>query len=161
MQRKPISDRVRGVITRLYDGRLLSDTALAGGEVIARGEHIIRYGIPLLGKPHLFIAPDLVVGDRGEMLIGETAWDFIMQRGHLFPRADVCGLGQDGADTMLFMRELDLALPCAVFVYASETDTKPLARLDALIASDTATFPTRLLEHIPRYDSLAAWRADG
>ena len=161
MQRQPISDRVRGVITRLHDGCLLSDSALDGGEIIARGELVTRYAIPLLGKPHLHIVPDLVVGDRGEMLRGETAWDFIKRRGHLFPRADVCGQGQDGADTMLFMRELDLALACAVFVYASETDTKPLARLDALIAADAATFPKRLLDCLPRFDSLDAWRADG
>ena len=161
MQRQAVSDSARGVITRLDSSCLLSADALSSGEIIARGELEIRYGIPLLGKPHLHIVPDLVVGDRGEMLTGDTAWNFIMERGHLFPRADVCGLGQDGADAMLFMRELDLALPCAVFAYRDLADTQPLARLDLLIATDTATFPKRLLDYLRRFDSLDAWRADG
>ena len=160
MQRQPISDIVDGLVTRLPDGALLSDAPLGAGETLAQGEITVRYGIALLGKPHRCLVPDLVVADRGEILTGEAAWHFIMERGHLFPRADVLGYGGDGADEELFLKELDLALPFAVFAYRDAADTLPLARLDALITAEADSFPKRLLEHLPRYPQLSAWRAD-
>lgn len=161
MQRLPISDSVRGWLTRLDDRWLLSDHALVGGSVAAQGELTVRYGIRILGKPQLTIVPDLVVADRGEMLIGEAAWRFIIERGHLFPRADVCGRFADGADEMLFLKQLDLALPFAVYAYDAAANVKPLARIDALIAHAASAFPGRLLEHLPHFRRLADWRADG
>ncbi|MCY4466419.1 MAG: hypothetical protein OXE46_12870 [Chloroflexi bacterium] len=160
MQRLPISDSVRGLLMRLDDCWLLADHALVGGRVAAQGELILRYGISILGKPQFTIVPDLVVADRGEMLIGEAAWQFIIERGHLFPRADVCGRFEDGADEMLFLKQLDLALPFAVYVYADAADVKPLARIDGLVARDASAFPERLLAHLPNYSRLADWRAD-
>ncbi|MXX84068.1 MAG: hypothetical protein F4Y70_11500 [Chloroflexi bacterium] len=161
MQRLPISDSAHGWLTRLDERWLLADHALAGGWMAAQGELLLRYGIRILGKPHLAIVPDLVVADRGEMLVGEAAWQFIMERGHLFPRADVCGRMADGADEMLFLKQLDLALPVAVYAYADVEDVKALARLDAIIAQDATTFPARLLARLPRYRCLANWRAHG
>ncbi len=161
MERQAIADIVHGVVTRLHHGALLSQDMLGEGEILARGEFTIRYGITLLGKPHLVIVPDLVVADRGEMLTGETAWQFIRERGHLFPRADVLGHRGDGADAAHFLKELDLAHPFAVFAYREAADIVPLARLDALIVSDASNFPKRMLEHLPCYAQLAAWRADG
>ncbi len=161
MQRLPISDKVRGLLTRLDDSWLLADHALDRGRVVAGGELIVRYGISILGKPQDRLVPDLVVADRGEMLVGESAWHFITERGHLFPRADVCGRLADGTDEMLFLKQLDLALPCAVYAYADSADCKPLARIDALIAHDASAFPKRLLEHLPQCSRLADWRADG
>lgn len=160
MQRLPISDSIRGLLTRLDDSWLLADHALVGGRVAARGELIVRYGIRILGKPQFAIVPDLVVADRGEMLIGEAAWHFIIERGHLFPRADVCGRFEDGADETLFLKQLDLALPFAVYAYSETADVKPLARIDALIAHDASAFPERLLDQLPYYRRLADWRAD-
>ncbi len=161
MQRLPISDSVRGLLTRLGGNWLLADHALVGGKLVAAGELIVRYGIRILSKPQLTIVPDLVVADRGEMLIGEAAWHFIIKRGHLFPRADVCGRFEDGADETVFLKQLDLALPFAVYAYSEAADIKPLARLDALIAHDASAFPERLLDHLPQYSLLADWRADG
>ena len=160
MQRQPISDSVRGFVTRLPEGALLTGAPLDEGETLARGEIHIRYGITLLGKPQLCLVPDLVVADRGEMLTGEAAWHFIMQRGHLFPRADVLGHDGNGEDRELFLKELDLALPFVVLAYREAADSAPFARIDALIAGDAGTFPKRLLAHLPRYENLAVWRAD-
>lgn len=161
MQRLPISDSIRGSLTRVGDCCLLADQALFGGELLAAGgELIVRYGIRILGKPHLTIVPDLLVADRGEMLTGEAAWQFISERGHLFPRADVCGRFADGADEMLFLKQLDLALPFVVYAYGDAADTKPLARIDALIVRDASAFPRRLLKHLPHYSRLEDWRAD-
>ena len=161
MQRLPISDKVRGLLTRLNDSWVLADHALARGKVAAQGELIVRYGISILGKPQYRLVPDLVVADRGELLVGESAWHFITEHGHLFPRADVCGRMADGTDEMLFLKQLDLALPFAVYAYEDGADVKPLARIDALIAHDASAFPKRLLEHLPHYSRLRDWRADG
>lgn len=161
MQRLPISDSAHGWLTRLDDSWLLADHVLSGGHVAAQGELTVRYGISILGKPQHRFLPDLVVADRGEMLIGEAAWQFIIERGHLFPRADVCGRFADGTDDMLFLKQLDLALPFAVYAYKTAADVKPLARIDALIAHDASAFPKRLLHHLPHFRRLADWRADG
>ena len=60
----------------------------------------MRFGIPYLGKSHLSIVPDLLVLDYGEMLVGDIAWEFLMKSSHLFPRSDVLGYRNDGADEM-------------------------------------------------------------
>ncbi|MYD37230.1 MAG: hypothetical protein F4W97_00250, partial [Chloroflexi bacterium] len=90
MQRLPISDSAHGWLTRLDERWLLADHALAGGWLAAQGELLLRYGIRILGKPHLAIVPDLVVADGGEMLVGEAAMQLIMDRGNLFQSADKC-----------------------------------------------------------------------
>ena len=158
-QRLPLAERVRGLVTRLGEYALLAADELADGEVIAQGELIIRYGITYLGKPHLSIVPDLVVADYGELLNGEEAWDFLMRRGHLYPRADVCGQRNDGLDDMLALKQLDLDHAYDVFVYQEAADRRPFAQLSALIAVDRAVFPARLRQHLPGYDSLREWRA--
>jgi len=137
---------------------LLSAAELSVGEVIARGELILRYGITYLGKPHLSIVPHLVVADYGELLNGEEAWAFLMTNAHLYPRADVCGFLNDGTDEMVALKQLDFDYPLEVFVYRHVHDDRPLAKLSALIADDPVSYPERLLRHLPRFESLSAWR---
>lgn len=158
-QRLSVAERVRAIVTCLGDFALLSADELATGEVVAQGDLIIRYGITYLGKPHLSIVPDLVVADYGELLNGEEAWDFLMQSGHLYPRADVCGRRNDGLDDMPVIKQLDLDHAYDVFVYQQAADRRPFAQLSALIAEDRAVFPARLRQHLPGYDSLRDWRA--
>ena len=160
-ERQPISDQVSGVVTRIDGDSLLSLHALASGDKLAQGDVFARYGITFLGKPHLSLAPDLVVADYGEMLVGEAMWQFLMQSAHLYPRADVCGLDKDGKEEMVALKQLDLDHPYDVFVYRSDQDRRPLARLSGLIARDRSRFPQRLLAHLPCFDSLEAWRARG
>ncbi len=155
MQRASISDCVQGWLTRLDDRWLLTDHTLARGRLAWQGEFIIRYGVRILGKPQLSLVPDLVVADRGEMLSGEAAWQFINQRGHLFPRADVCGRLADGTDEMLFLKQLDLALPFAVLAYVDAEADQALAQLDAMIARDASAFPERLIAQLPHFSRLA------
>lgn len=159
--RQPIAEQVAGVVTRIGDGALLSSRKLSAGEEVAQGDLILRYGITYLGKPQLSIVPDLVVADYGELLQGEAAWEFLMERGHLYPRADVCGRRSDGQDDMVAVKQLDLDYPCDVFVYSDIMESKPLARVSALIAADRAKFPGRLVRHVAVYASLDQWRANG
>ena len=156
--RQPIADRVAGVVTEIERHALLSPAALPGGEAIIRGDLIIRYGITFLGKPQLSIVPHLVIADYGELLVGEEAWDFLMTSAHLYPRADVCGFLNDGRDEMVALKQLDFDYPFDVFVYQQLQDELPLARLGALVAGESAAYPERLLSHLPRFDSLNAWR---
>ncbi len=158
LPRQPISERVAGILTRLGADTLLSAKTLPAGEVIARGELILRYGITYLGRPQLAIVPDLVVADYGAMLSGEEAWNFLMERGHLYPRADVCGWRSDGESDMLRVKHLDLDYPYFVFAYSAELETQPFAIVSALIAPKPALFPDRLRAQLPVFRSLRAWQ---
>ena len=158
IDRQPISDQVEGFVTAIGGRALLSAVALDEGELTARGALTLRYGITFLGKPHLSIVPSLVVADYGELLKGEEAWDFLMTSAHLYPRADVCGFRSDGADEMTAVKQLDFDAPYDVFVYRDSQGHQPLAKLAGLIAAEGASYPERLLRHLPRYESLNAWR---
>ncbi|MCY3864806.1 MAG: hypothetical protein OXG68_05130 [Chloroflexi bacterium] len=158
IQRQPIAERVSGVVTELDGQALLSPAELPAGNVIARGQLILRYGITFLGKPQFSIVPNLVVADYGELLNGEAAWDFLMTSAHLYPRADVCGLLNDGSDEMVALKQLDFDYPFDVFVYRDFHDDRPLAALSALIAGAPPAYPERLLRRLPRFVSLSAWR---
>lgn len=160
-EREPISERVSAAVTRVDGGALLSHSSLAAGDELAQGGLTLRYGITYLGKPQLSIVPDLVVADYGEMLVGEAMWQFLMQSAHLYPRADACGLDRDGNEEVIVLKQLDFDHPYDVFVYRERKDRIPLARLSAVIASEQTHFPQRLLAHLPRFDSLDAWRAHG
>lgn len=157
MQRQPIADQLTGVVTEVDGQALLSSVELSDGAAIAHGELTIRYGITYFGKPQVSIVPDLVVADYGELLIGEAAWEFLMTSAHLYPRADVCGLRNDGVDDMVAVKQLDIDYPNDVFVYRQLEDEQPFAALSALIDADSASYPERLLRHLPQFDSVTAW----
>ncbi|MCY3782107.1 MAG: hypothetical protein OXG78_17465 [Chloroflexi bacterium] len=161
LHREPITDRVTGVVTQAGDAMLLSSRKLPAGDEIAQGELVVRYGVTYLGKPHLSIVPDLVVADYGVLLRGEEAWQFLMDKGHLYPRADVCGRRNDGREDMPAVKQLDFDYPYDVFIYEGATDSQPLAKLSALIVADRAKFPERLIEHLPTFPSFDQWRANG
>lgn len=127
-------------------------------QVIVSGGLIARYGVRLLGKPHLSIVPGLLALDYGDMLTGEAAWAFLLKNSNLYPRAEVVGYRDDGSDDMIAVKWLDLALTPQVLIYADEAATRPAARPEVLIAPADAVVPARLSEYLPRYESLAAWR---
>lgn len=160
-ERQPISERISAFVTCIDGISLLSLNALASGDLLAHGDLFLRYGITYLGKPQLSIVPDLVVADYGEILVGEAMWQFLMQSAHLYPRADACGVDKDGNEAIIVLKQLDFDHPYDVFVYRNDRTRKPLARLSALIAKDQSRIPRRLLTHLPRFDSLEAWRGHG
>lgn len=156
-ERQPIGDAFSGVVLQIGERQALALTAQAGAQVVASGNLVVRYAIRYLGKPHLSIVPGLVALDYGDMLTGEDAWNFLLKRSVVFPRADVLGYRNDGVDDMIVVKQLDLAEPIDVYVYADTTATVPCAHPTALIAlADTPVAP-RLLEYLPRYDTLDDW----
>ncbi|MBZ0304295.1 MAG: hypothetical protein K8J31_31455 [Anaerolineae bacterium] len=157
-ERQPLSDLFGGVVLQAADTPLLARAAQPAAEVIAQGDFVIRYGIQYLGKPHFALVPGLVALDYGDMLVGEAAWDFLLNRSNLHPRADVVGFRNDGVDDMIAVKYLDLAEPVHVQVYADAAATQPIIRVRALIASSTRGLPPRLLDYLPCFESLEAWR---
>lgn len=159
--RQPIAERATGVVTRVGGVALLSSRKLPAGRDILTGDLVLRYGITYLGKPQLSIVPDLVIADYGELLHGENAWQFLMEKSHLYPRADLCGWRSDGEEDMPALKQLDFDHQYDVFVYGDEADRQPLAQLSALIAADRAKFPARLCQHLPIFANFEQWRAHG
>jgi len=160
-QREPVNELLSGTVSRVDRSFFLSSSLLPGAELIVQGEIILRYGIPYLFKPQWSIVPDLVVLDYGDTMAGELAWDFLMMSSHLYPRSDVLGYRNDGADEMVPLKQLDFDSPYDVFVYRAPGDREPLAKLSALIGSASDGFPERLLQHLPRFPSLGDWQSRG
>ncbi len=156
----PIGDSFTGSIIQLDDAQALTTVELSEAPVLATGTFIVRYGLRFLGKLHISIVPGLIVLDRGEMMTGDEAWDFLLKHSNLFPRSEVIGYKNDGTDDMVLIRTLDMAVPPEVLVYADDQATKPIAKPTALIAPDTNGLSERLLSYLPRYASLADWQAE-
>ncbi len=159
-QREPIGDLFSGSIIQIGDKQALATSIDSDVASVASGSFVVRYGLRFLGKLHISIVPGIVVMDYGDMITGETAWDFLQKNSNLYPRSEVVGYRNDGTDDMLFVRRLDMAVPPEVLVYADDQATKPLAKPVALIAADVTGIPQRILEYIPHYLSLAEWQAE-
>ena len=142
-------DAIHGVPTARGEGEpyFLTLNPPADTDVVARGV-VIRYGARLLGKPFLSIVPGLIALERGEMMTGETAWEFLLKRSQLFPRAEVYGYTNEGKDEMKTVKWFDLALPPMVLAYADEAATAPLAEVSALVGA-AGNFPARAMEYLP------------
>lgn len=158
-ERAPVTDPISGAIVQAGDA-----CALAIGAADLEDSAVslwVRYGVRLLGKPHLSIVPGLVAIDYGELLTGDEAWDFLVRHSNLYPRAEVFGFRDDGRDDMLYVKQLDLALPMQVLVYTNPQDSTPAARPTALIAPEAqaASLPQRVLDYLPRFETVAQWRA--
>lgn len=158
--RQPVQDTVSALLLQAGDAVLLAQSAPPGVPVLAQGDLIIRYAVPFLGKPHLAIVPDLIALDYGDLLTGQAAWDFLLHRSNLHPRAEVFGFRNDGVDDMLTVKWLDLAEPVEVYAYAEASSHQPIARISALIAPPDADLPVQVLQYLTRYDSLDQWQAN-
>lgn len=156
--RAPIGDSFKGVLQKLDETVLLATTLFAGAEILKEGTLILRYGVTYLGKPHLSVVPALLALDYGEFKTGEDAWEFLLHKSNLFPRADVLGYGNDGADCHLFVKELDIVYPFHILAYATAEANKPLAQVAAVISEYPEKLPTRLAEYAAIYPSLEAWK---
>jgi len=158
--RQPFGEVFNGVVLRYNERHVLALAPLAGTETLASGQFIIRYGVRYLGKSFLSIVPGLLVLDYGDMLTGKEAWDFLVRKSNLHPRADVIGYRNDGQDDMVMVRTLDMGQPIDVLVFADETATKPVYQVSALIAPSTEGLPPYLIEYLPPYDSLDTWNTN-
>jgi len=159
-ERQPIGDLFTGVILQHGTAQALAFGSQPNIEPTFNGTFVVRYGIRFLGKPHQSIVPGLVVLDYGDMLTGEEAWNFLLKRSNLHPRAEVVGYRNDGSDDMVFLRALDFAITPEVLIFADEQSNKPIAYPTALIAEIDTDLPTRLLEYLPHYPTFADWQAE-
>jgi len=159
-ERAPIEDHLTGVVFQAGPADGLALVPQPDTITLAQGPLIVRYGVRFLGKHHQSILPGLVVLDYGDMLTGEDAWDFLQNRSNLHPRAEVVGFRDDGRDDMVFVRQLDLAIPPQVLVFADAESNQPLARPRVLITPPDAALPPRLRAYLPHYESLALWQAE-
>ncbi len=157
--RQPYGEMFTGVILALGDQKVIAFGPLLDVPSLHQGVFVLRYAVEYLGKPQYSIVPGLIALDSGEMLVGEEAWDFLLHRSNLFPRADVLGYRNDGEDDMIPIKRLDLVPPIHTLAYASEQATTPLADIAAVIATDEAALPPWLARYARRYPSLIDYQA--
>ena len=157
--RQPIADTFEGVAVRADETDFVSAGVLDGAQVIAQGRFVVRYGLRILGKHWLSIVPGLVAVDYGAFLTGEEAWDFLLHKSNLYPRAEVFGYRDNGVEDQMFLRQIDIALPPQVLLYADATATKPLAQPAAWIGATADGLAERMRAYLPVFPSLDAWRA--
>jgi hypothetical protein len=156
--RNAFADAWSGMALRADETDFVSAGAQAGTVLMAEGAFVVRYGLRILGKHWLSIVPGLVAVDYGTFLTGEEAWDFLLRKSNLYPRAEVFGFRDSGADDQMWVRQLDIALPPQVLLYADAEVTKPLARPAGWIGAREDALPERMRTYLPIFPTLDAWR---
>lgn len=156
--RCPVGDSFSGVLLRYATAVFLAQKPHEDTDLIASGDFTVRYAIRYLEKPHLAIVPGLLAVDYGDFFNGETMWEFVLTKFNAYPRAEVFGYRSDGTDDMIVLKRLDIDQPKQVLVYESSDAIKPLAHVNALLAPETVDNSPRLLEYLPRYETLDDWK---
>lgn len=157
--RQPYGEMFTGVMFAVGDEMLIASASVPDVPPVHSGSFVLRYAVEYLGKPQYSIVPGLIALDSGEMMVGEEAWNFLLHRSNLYPRADVLGYRNDGEDDMIPIKRLDLVPPVHVLAYADEQATLPLARIAAVIAPPDAPLPPWLARYARRYPTLAEYQA--
>lgn len=157
-QRQPIGDAFTGVIIEAEGHFVLANAPIEGYKTTDEGTFVVRYAVVFLGKPHLSIVPALMALDYGEFKTGEDAWEFLLHKSNLYPRADVIGHNNKGEDTQVFVRELDLMYPFDILVYKDETSTTAICKVDAIIHPAPGDLPGRLVEYVNIFPTLEEWK---
>ena len=131
--------------------------ALAARQPVAMGALTVRYAMPFIVPTTEAVIPGLFAAEKGGILVGREAWDFIQGHFQVHPRADVIGLRPDGQQAQVFLRELDFGAPVRVLAYDSPDATRPCAELSALVIGVGApAVPDLLAQYLPvkRLDAL-------
>lgn len=157
-ERQPIGDSITGFIVSVGEHYLLADSAIDGYDTVHQGDFMLRYGIVYLGKPHLSVVPALLALDYGQFMTGEEAWDFILNKSNLYPRADVIGHNKSGEDTQAFLKELDLMYPFDLLIYADDDATTPLCKVDALITPTPDSLSERISTYANVFPAIKDWK---
>lgn len=160
-ERNPLGDPFSGSLLRVGEAHAITPQIIDSS--LAKGTFIIRYGVRFLGKPNISVVPGILALDYGEMLTGEEAWSFIFNKSNLYPRADVVGFRHDGEDEMIALKHLDVALTPDVLIYTDSTANQPVARVDAIIATQeqAENLPARIVQYLPRFNSIEEWKTNG
>jgi hypothetical protein len=137
-----IGEAIDGAVYNLPGGKTLvvggAPSALSDQQPILRGALVARYALPLLQPPTDAVIPGLFAAEKGGMLVGREAWDYIQEHFQMHPRADIVGLHPNGTQAQVFLRELDFGAPVRVLLYDGPTATVPGAEAQALYMGDNA-----------------------
>jgi hypothetical protein len=151
-----IGEAINGAVYDLPGGTTLVIGAVPGAlaDLHPRlsGSLIARYALPLLDPPTDAVIPGLIAGERGGILVGREAWDYIQKHFQVHPRADVVGLYLDGSPAQHFLREIDLGATVRVLIYDSETAKVAAAEVDGLVAHNIESLPELLTKYLPLKD---------
>ncbi|GAB1422548.1 hypothetical protein MASR2M15_27820 [Anaerolineales bacterium] len=158
--RKAIEEYVDAKLYQIEDQVLLSSILYDEYKPIYAGSIILRFGIPLRGKAHLSIIPEIVALEYGAFFTGFDAWEFIYNSSNLHPRADVVGHLNDGSDDMIPLKHLELEGPVHVLAYAKDKEWRPISQIDAYIVHQPDEFPPLVMHYAKGYTSLEAWKLD-
>lgn len=156
-KRQPIGDSFIGFVIKAEGHHLLSQSKISDYETTHEGTFVVRYGVVFLGKPQLSIVPALMALDYGTFKTGEDAWDFLLNKSNLHPRADVLGYQNDGEDAQVYVKELDLMYPFDILVYADDAATSPLCKVEAVISSNPETIAPRIREYATIFSTIKDW----
>lgn len=84
----------------------------------------LRFAFVTQGREeHIF--PAFLLDDWGAEIKGAKLYDWFAENAHQFPRAEIFGFEQDGSQTQLFVRELEIYARWPCYVYP--TKETPLA----------------------------------
>jgi hypothetical protein len=149
-----VGESVNGAIFDLPAGAALVvgaiPLALAGQTPLYNGSLTIRYAISLLVPATAALIPGLLAGEKGGILLGREAWDYIQNHFQVHPRADVVGIRLDGSQAQVLIRELDFGVPVRVAAYISPESTTPIKELTSLIIGENAPeLPELLTKYLP------------
>lgn len=154
----PVGDTFSGVVLQYASATLLATQAIAETTALTQGTFTVRYAVRYLEKPHLAVVPGLVALDYGDMLTGERMWEFVLNRSNAYPRADVLGWRNDGAQEMVVLKKLDLAQRFQTLLYPDDTTSTPLFAVDAFIGTDLNALAARTQAYLPHYPTLEDWK---
>ncbi len=150
-----VGESVDGAIYDLPGGMTLAigivPEALAARHPVVTGALTIRYAMPFIFPATEAVVPGLFAAEKGGILVGREAWDYIQGHFQLHPRADVIGLRPNGQQAQAFLRELDFGAPVRVLAYDRPDSTTPRAELSALVIGvDAPAVPELLARYLPR-----------
>lgn len=132
--------------------------AWTGRSPLLHGSLTVRYALPLVTPPSDAVIPGLFAAEKGGILVGREAWDYIQEHFQIHPRADVIGKRPDGSDIQVFLREVDLGRDVRVFVFTSPEAAQPACEVTGLVVGTGAPAPTPALlsKYLPLVQNLDA-----
>ena len=139
---KPITLHIHGRLTADPDNK--EQKALLLLDVTPQEETAVslylRFPFVTLG-PEEHIFPSYILDDWAKEIRGTAVYDWMVDNGDHFPRAEVFGFEQDGSETQCFVRGLEhyVKLPC--YVYPSlQAQVNDGVLVRKILVVDTAVF---------------------
>lgn len=107
---RPLTEALDGALVEREDGAVGLLLAEGAGRVYA------RYGLVVLGTERV-VFPALALDDWGHERKTMGLYRWIYEEGQRFPRAEVFGFTEQGRETQIFLRDLEIFMKYPLFVY--------------------------------------------